>query len=121
MTTNDGADDPIRAAWQELQQTLANARTALDRVRAQPVHTADERRELQQDAASGALGRDMQRLAEHVEAGRTSWGDVFEGTSEYSDLLTTHLDRMVEENQEMLKRAIEEDDGFDPMAPSPEV
>ena len=41
MTTNDGADDPIRAAWQELQQTLSNARTALDRVRAQPVHTPD--------------------------------------------------------------------------------
>jgi len=120
MTTNDGAADPIRATWQELQQTLAPARTALDRVRAQPVHTPDERRQLQQDAASGALGRDMQALAQHVEAGR-SWGDVFEGTSEYSDLLTAHLDRMVEENQEMLRQAIEDDDDFDPLAPSPEV
>ena len=121
MTTNDGADDPIRAAWQELQQTLSNARTALDRVRAQPVHSPDERRQLQQDAASGALGRDMQALAQHIEAGRTTWGEVFEGTSEYSDLLTPHLDRMVEENQEMLRQAIEDDEDFDPMAPSPEV
>ena len=81
------------------------------------MHSPDERRQLQQDAASGALGRDMQALAQHVEAGRTTWGEVFEGTSEYSDLLTPHLDRMVEENQEMLRQAIEDDEDFDPMAP----
>jgi hypothetical protein len=121
MTTTPDGNDPISAAWRELEQTMANARTVLDRVRSRPVHTPDERREVHQDALSGALGRDMQTLARHVEEGRTSWGEVFEGSSEYADLFEAHLTRMADENQEAVRRAIEEDDEFDPMAPSPEV
>ncbi len=99
---------------------MANARTALDRVRAQPVHTPDERRQLQQDAASGALGRDMQALAQHVEAGRTSWGDVFEGTSS-TPTSSTRTWTGWSRRTRRLRQAIEDDDDFDPMAPSPEV
>ena len=121
MTTTPDDNDPIRTAWLELEVTMANARVALDRVRSQPVHSPDERRQLQQDAASGALGRDMQELARHVEAGRTSWGEVFEGSTEYAGLFEAHVTRMADENQEAVRQAIEADEDFDPLAPSPEV
>jgi hypothetical protein len=113
--------DPIGAAWREFEATVARARVSLDRVRAQPVHTPEERRELHRDALSGVLGRDMQQLAEHVEAGRTSWGEAFEGDSPYSSLLRGHIDRMVETHQEALRQAIEDDDDFDPWAADPQV
>lgn len=113
--------DPTAGAWQEFEATMSRARASLDRVRSHPVHTPEERRELHADALSGALGRDMQQLAEHVEAGRTSWGEAFEGESPYSSLLEDHLTRMVAENEEVVRQAVEEDEDFDPWAPDPEV
>lgn len=113
--------DPISGAWQEFEATVARARQSLDRIRSRPVHTPEERRELHQDALSGVLGRDMQQLAQHVEAGRTSWGEAFEGESPYSALLQTHLTRMVDQHEESLRQAIEDDEDFDPWAPDPEV
>ena len=104
-------------AWQELRATLDRARANLDRVRAVPTTTPEERRELQRVAASGELGPEMRELARHVQAGRTTWADVFEGTSPYTDLLRPHLDRMVALHGESVRRQIEADPEFDPMAP----
>ena len=46
----------------------------------------------------------MQTLARHVEAGETTWGEVFEGDSEYSHLLQDHLARMAEEHADDVRR-----------------
>ncbi len=114
-------DDRVALAWAELRRSMAAARVALDRARATPVHTPEERAQLQRDALSGGLGREMQELAEHVAAGRTSWGEVFEGTSPYSSLLDGHLTRMSVESAEAIRIAIVEDEDYDPLAPDPEV
>ena len=120
MTSND-AEDNVRSAWRELRSTMSDVRTELDRVRSQPVLNAEERRELHWQALSGVLGRDMQALARHIEAEETTWGEVFEGDSEYSHLLEDHLARMAEEHADDVRRALEEDEDFDPMAPSPGI
>lgn len=121
MSTPSSEQDPIAAAWRELQAAITASRVALDRVRAQPVHTREEREELHRDALSGVLGNDMRRLAEHVEAGETSWAEAFENESPYSSLLRDHVGRMVDEHEEQVRQAVAEDDDFDPWAPSPEV
>ena len=110
MTT--ATQDP----WAEFRATLAQARASLDRVRAQRVHSPEEREILHRDALSGALGDDMRTLARHIEAGDTTWGEAFEGDSEYSALLVPHVSRMLEEHQESVRLALEEDPTFDPFA-----
>ena len=115
------AEDPVAAAWRDLQATMTASRAALDRVRAQPVHTREEREELHRDALSGVLGRDMRELAEHVEAGETTWPEAFEGDSPYAGLLRDHVTRMAEQHEDAVRQAVAEDDDFDPWAPSPEV
>jgi hypothetical protein len=120
MTSND-PQDQVHAAWRELRTTIAGVRTELDRVRARPVLNSEERRELHWQALSGVLGRDMQTLARHVEARETTWGEVFEGDSEYSGLLQDHLTRMADEHADDVRRALEDDEDFDPLSPSPDV
>ena len=115
-----GSDD-IDGARRELQTALALAREALDRRRAVPVHTPDERAELQRDALAGRLGVDMQRLAEHIENGDESWQEVFEGIAPHGALFDGHLNRMSEEHAEDIRIAIEQDDEFDPLAADPEL
>jgi predicted small metal-binding protein len=114
-------NDAIEAARRELQATLAFAREALDRRRAVPVHTPDERAELQRDALAGRLGEDMRRLAEHIENGDESWQEVFEGIAPHGDLFHGHLTRMSDEHAEDIRTAIEEDEDFDPLAADPEL
>lgn len=111
----------IDAARRELQATLASAREGLDRRRAAPVHTPDERAELHQDALAGRLGEDMQRLAQRIEDRDESRQEVFEGIAPHGDLFAAHLNRMSDEHVEAIRIAIEEDEQFDPLAPDPEL
>lgn len=113
--------DAIAAAREELQRTIASARQVLDRERATPVHTPEERAQLQRDALSGLLGPDMQRLAQHIEQGEESWPEVFDGTAPHAHLLSGHLERMTQEHAETIRLALEEDDEFDPFAADPEL
>ena len=106
------SEDP----WAEFRATLAQARASLDRVRAERVHSPEERAILHQDALSGALGADMRTLAAHVEAGDTTWSEAFEGSSPYSALLVSHVSRMLEEHKETVREALEGDPTFDPFA-----
>jgi hypothetical protein len=117
VTSHPGGDFALAAALHDLRQTIADTRSALARVQAVPTTTPDERRELQREALTGSLGEDMQRLARHVEAGETSWAEVFEGDSPYTDLLRDHFDRMVATHAESVRRSIEADPEFDPQAP----
>ena len=63
----------------------------------------------------------MQKLARHVRAGETSWPEVFDGGSPYTDLLRGHLDRMIAEHGERVRRSLERDPEFDPRAPHDDV
>lgn len=100
----------------QLEVDLSTFRTTLEGVRAHmaqvastPVHTPEERQQLHNDAASGRLGPEMRELARRIDAGDTTWADVFEGESPYSDLLTGHLDTMVEEYADDWKSELESD------------
>ena len=121
MTLPGGGDFAMDAALRELRQTITDTRNALARVQSQPTTTPDERRELQREALSGALGPEMATIARHVESGETSWPEVFEGISPYTDLLRPHLDRMVAEHGDGVRRRLEADPEFDPQASHEEV
>lgn len=122
MTQLPGAgSDDIDAARRELQAALAAAREALDRRRATPVHTPEERAELHRDALAGRLGADMQQLARYIENGDETWQEVFEGIAPHGALFDGHLSRMSDEHAEEIRIAIEEDDDFDPFAADPEL
>jgi hypothetical protein len=110
-------EERIVEARRDLRDTMAHARAALDRVRAEPVLTPQERRRLHADALAGPLGPDMQRLARHVEAGGTSWGEVFDGSSPYAGLAAAHLDRMIDAHADRVRDALRADPDFDPSAP----
>jgi hypothetical protein len=120
VTSQAPGADPIEAAWAQLRRTVADARSALDRVRARPTITPEERRELQREALSGALGSDMRRLARHVDAGQTTWADVFDGISPYTHLIRGHLARMADVHAEAVRRQLEAED-FDALATHEDV
>ncbi|MEI2712514.1 MAG: hypothetical protein V9G04_04250 [Nocardioides sp.] len=111
----------LAAARAELHNTMAHARAALDAAKVRLAPTREETEELQRQARSGELGEDMRELARHIDAGRTSWAEVFDGSSPYAELIRDHMTRMGEEHGEAARRAIEEDDDFDPDATSPGV
>lgn len=106
----------LQALRAQLEEDLRAFRTTLEGVRSHmaqvastPVHTPEERQQLHNDAASGRLGPEMRELARRVDAGDTTWADVFEGESPYSELLTGHLDAMVEEYADDWKAELERD------------
>lgn len=113
--------DGIELALRELRQTVAATRAALARVQAQATTTPEERRELQAQARSGALGADMETIARHVESGETSWPEVFEGISPDTDLLRGHLERMLGQHAAGVRRQLLSDPGFDPLAAHEDV
>ena len=80
----------------QLQDTIAATRSHLEASRARLAPTREELEQLQREAASGRLGPDMRRLAGLVAAGRTSWLDVFDGSSPHAQLLAGHLAAMGE-------------------------
>jgi ABC-type transporter Mla subunit MlaD len=110
-------EDEFRAATAELDSVIAQARVDLARFERDNQPTAAELRELQEVAESGDLGFDMQELARRVDDGTDSWPAIFSGESPNSVLLQGHLARMIEENREAARVAIEEDDEFDPFPP----
>ncbi|MGN0063569.1 MAG: hypothetical protein ACI379_04950 [Nocardioides sp.] len=113
MSTS-AAEEAFAEAVAAFRGTLEASRAHMAAVASDPVHTPEERREFHEDALSGRLGPDMKRLAQHVEDGDTSWGEVFEGTTEYAELLHGHLDTMEERYAEDWKRTLEDDPTFDP-------
>ncbi|MEZ5097890.1 MAG: hypothetical protein R2731_18525 [Nocardioides sp.] len=109
------AYEAVRLAQSAFRLALGDAQAHLARVAATPVHTPEQRAELERDARSGRLGPQMQTIAEKVDARETSWGEVFEGSSPYSDLLLPHLSAMEERYAEVWKAALEADPDFEPL------
>jgi hypothetical protein len=112
-------DDRLEAAHAGFRQALADARSHLARVAATPVHTPEQREELAADARAGQLGPQMRELAERIDAGETSWGEVFEGGSPHADLLLPHLTRMEEQYADHWRVIVRADLGLDPDPKAP--
>ena len=110
-------DDRLAEAHAGFRKALADARAHVARVAATPVHTREQRDELAADARAGLLGPEMRELADRIDARETSWGEVFEGTSPFSDLLVPHLTRMEERYADQWRAAVWADPEFDPEAP----
>lgn len=121
--TSDFADleDQLRAATAELDQVVAQARQDLARFDRDNQPTPEDLRALQETAESGELGFDMEELARRVDEGTDSWPAIFSGESPNSVLLQGHLTRMLEENREAARIAVEEDEDFDPFPPAEEL
>lgn len=108
-------DDDLETAYAGFRLALADAREHLARVAARPVHTPEQRAELEADALAGRLGPEMRTLAERVAARETSWAEVFEGTSPFSDLLVPHLTRMEERYADQWRARVWADPEFEPL------
>lgn len=114
-------EDQLREATAELDQVVARARADLARFERDNRPTPAELRDLQEAAERGDLGFDMQELARRVDEGQDTWPAIFSGDSPNSILLQGLLTRMIEENREATRAAIEEDDDFDPFPPAEEL
>ena len=109
-------DDQLLAATAELDQTVAQARVDLADFQRAHQPTAEDTRALQEAAASGDLGFDLEELARLIDEGRDSWAAVFSGQSPNADLLRGLLERTFEENADSVRTALEQDPDFDPDA-----
>ena len=116
MTGPGGHEQAVVAALRDLRRMVAATRAELDRVRGRPTTTPEERAALQARALSGALGPGMEELARKVRSGRTTWPEVFEGVSPDADLVRDHVDRMLAEHRDAVRRALAADPEFDARA-----
>lgn len=114
-------EDQLREATAELDQVVAQARVDLARFERDNRPTPEELRDLQEAAERGDLGFDMQELARRVDEGQDSWPAIFSGDSPNAILLQGLLTRMIEENRDAARAAVEEDDDFDPFPPAEEL
>lgn len=81
------------AALHDLRVELSVARVELDAALAAPILTEEERRQLQDVARSGEMGRDMQQFAERVRSGEADWESFLRGRDENTGLLNGLLER----------------------------
>ena len=98
----------ITAAREDLTSSLADLQATVEELDARPLLTDEERRALEEQAASGELGDDMKTLVEKIRGGEDTWEQVFSGESPHGALLQGHLARMVDEHQEDIALAFEE-------------
>ena len=117
MTGRGEHEQALAAALRDVRWTVAATRAELERVRGRPTTTPEERAALQERALVGALGPGMEALARNVRSGRTTWPEVFEGVAPDADLLHDHVDRMLAEHRDAVRRALAADPEFDARAP----
>lgn len=98
----------IAQAQEELTASLADLKVSVEELTSRPLLTEEEKRELEEQAESGALGEDMATLVGKIKDGEDTWERVFSGESPNGALLQSHLTRMVEEHQEDIALAFEE-------------
>jgi uncharacterized protein HemY len=98
----------IEQAGAELTAGLADLRATVEEMSARPLLTDEERRALEEQAASGVLGEEMQVLVQKVRAGEDTWEQVFAGESPHATLLQGHLTRLVDLHQDDIALAFEE-------------
>lgn len=98
----------ISAAREDLTASLADLQATVDEMNSKPLLSEEEKKALEEQAASGALGEDMKTLAEKIRNGEDTWESVFSGESPNGTLLQGHLTKMFEEHKEDLALAFED-------------
>lgn len=98
----------ISAAQEDLNASLADLQATVDEMNSQPLLSEEEKKALEEQATSGALGEDMKTLAEKIRNGEDTWESVFSGESPNGTLLQGHLTKMFEEHKEDLALAFED-------------
>ena len=102
----------ILAALEAARGELATQRLDLEQtvaaMQAQPLLSDEERKALEEQAASGALGEDMATLVAKIRDGEDTWEAVFAGESPHGALLQGHLTSIVEEHAEDIQLAWED-------------
>ncbi len=94
------SDEARRRAAQEARATFAELRTEIAAARAEvaaaqrvPLFTEEEKRDLQEVARSGAMGREMEEFAEDVRRGDADWESFVRGQDGRDRLLGGFVDR----------------------------
>lgn len=82
-----------RAVFAELRDEIAIARAEVTAAAQAPILTEEEKRELQEVARSGAMGRDMEEFAEDVRRGDADWESFLRGRDGRDRLLGGLVDR----------------------------
>ncbi|HEV8557747.1 MAG TPA: hypothetical protein VGR06_15290 [Actinophytocola sp.] len=114
-------EERLRAAMAEIDQAVAQARQDLARFERENRLTQEELQALHDSAARGELGFDMEEAARLVDEGRDTWAAIFSGESPNSVLLRGHLERMIDQNRDAVRTALEEDPDFDPFPPDQQL
>ena len=108
-------DTALDEAMANFRQVLDEARAHVARVAATPVHTPEQRAELERDALSGRLGPEMRQIAQRVESRAPSWAAVFAGGTPDTDLPLPHLPAMGATDGDPSPVAIQDDPEFEPL------
>lgn len=98
----------LEAARGELAAGRAELAEAVHALHSQPLLSDEERKALEEQAESGALGDDMRTLVRKIRGGEDTWEAVFAGESPHGALLQTHLTTVLEEHAEDIQLAFEE-------------
>lgn len=105
-------ENALLAAFAQAAESLtamnAELTRTVDELTARPLLSDDERKALEEQAASGSLGPEMKEAAAAVQAGEDSWEALFAGESPRSALLTAHLGKVLEDNLEDIQLAFED-------------
>ncbi|WP_040801320.1 hypothetical protein [Nocardia higoensis] len=88
----------IKAAVSAIDTALGELEQRLASFKASCQVPAEVWQSLQEKAASGELGADMQAAAGLVAGGGETWDSLFSGQSSNSDLVISHLDAMQAEH-----------------------
>jgi hypothetical protein len=111
------SDEARRRAAQEARATFAELRTEIAAARAEvaaaqrsPLFTEEEKRELQEVARSGAMGREMEEFAEDVRRGEADWETFIRGQDDRERLLGRFVDQAQDRFGEAAAAAFAESD-----------
>ena len=107
-----------RAIYTGLSEQLAFARAELEAEIREPLFTEDEKRQLQEVAKSGAMGREMDEFADDVRRGDADWESFIRRQDGREQLLEGFIERAQEEHEDEARAAMDEaefpDDVEDP-------
>ncbi|WP_426245741.1 hypothetical protein [Nocardioides sp. LHG3406-4] len=95
MTREEEILAELAKARSEFNVAQADLRSHLDKMRARPLLSDDERKALEELAEKGRLDDDMTALVKKVKDGEDTWEAVFSGESPHGQLLHENLSQLI--------------------------
>ncbi len=108
MTREEEILAELAKAHAEFNVAQADLQSHLDKMRAQPLLSDEERKALEELAEKGELDDDMTALVKKVKDGEDTWDAVFSGESPNGALLQNNLSRLVAEHEFEIAEAWED-------------